>query len=228
MKFSLNIWKMKYQKVMHIIWVCALFTLYGFSCYDCENEIYDRSSFNSSIIPQRGVYLINDTISLHAFFSPQIILEKSKKTIDLSGNSIGYFFHLFEVKPLNDTIIGGMEKFEILTSKGKLYAQSATYGITLWSNATKDSCGYDIKIIPLEPGYYCVGISEAHCAISDCEYYAFNINNFNSGDSNFRICKEIKTNKLKFKRIDPPSIAFPGSVTNYYFFKVTWFWEIWI
>lgn len=212
---------MKYQKLVHILWVCALFISYGFSCYDCDEEIYDTSYFDGTIIPLKKVYQKNDTISLHAFFDPKIVLEKSKKTFDLTGYQVGFFFNLFEVLPLNDTIRGGKEKFEIMTSKGRLYNSTKGYDFNLWSEATKDSCGFDLTLIPREPGYYCVGISKAHCTVSDCEYYYLKVLNFNGENSNFEICNEIKTNRLIFGSTWLSDLSNPRSTVHYYFFKVT-------
>lgn len=211
---------MKNSITLYLILMYTWLSMSGFSCYDCEKELNETSTFESSILPQQKIYSKLDTITLFASFDPMVLLNKSGGVYDLSNQNMRYDFHLFEVRPHNDTIVGGKEKFDISTKTGRFDDLLRPYDFTLWSQNSADSAGFEVKIVPLETGYFCIGLTRAHCFISECEQIGFFVEKFNKGNSNFRICDEMFTNMLTFKSFIPPGLTRPESERNYFFFKV--------
>lgn len=207
----------------HSVYLFFLFLLFSnFQCFDCEEELHGKSSYTAELIPQQVNYNIGDTILLGTSFSALIPYDDNKTIYDNANEYVSFIVQIFEVKPNNETIVDGIEDFEISTktgliSNGRYYEKRMA--IEIIDTCGIDTCGFQIEVVPQKKGIYCFSLLNSSFGGLDCQYVRMDDNNFGLFDNNFDICNEINTDRFRILE-DGRFYLHPEVVKSFYFFKV--------
>src|SRR5690554_4695015 len=93
------------QIPIKIIVIFSFFIFLNFTCKDCEETLNDKVYYTIDINPLQTNYKIGDTIQLSHYISSMVSLDRSNTDYDATGQIFDYRFHLFRVRPDNQTAI---------------------------------------------------------------------------------------------------------------------------
>ena len=205
------------------IFLFSLFLLFSnFQCDDCNGKLHGRSSYTADIMPLQESYAIGDTISLGTSFSSKIPLENSRTTHDNSGQMAWFAVQVFEVRPDNETIVEGIEDFDIFSRTGSIFPHpyyESRLAIEITATCDTDNCAFQVGIIPRKAGIYCLSLLDSSFGENECASLRFIGNDFGLEDNNFDICQEINT--TQFRLLEGGAFfSNPEEVGSFYFFRV--------
>ena len=197
----------------------------NFQCDDCNGKLHDQSSYTAAIVPLQDNYTIGDTILLGASFSSQIPLERSRTTHYNAGQLAWFAVQVFEVRPDNETIVDGIEDFDIFSTTGEIIPspyldRRLAKEITIVCDS--DSCAFQIGIIPRKAGIYGLSLLDSNFGENECESLRFIGNDFGLEDNNFGICQQINTTQFRLLESGEGGVFYanPEKVGRFYFFRV--------
>lgn len=208
------------------IFLFCLFLLFSnFQCDDCKGKLYDQSSYTADIIPLQDNYTIGDTILLGSSFSSQIPLENSRATHDHAGQLAWFAVQVFEARPDNETIVDGIEDFDIFSTTGEIMPSpylDRRLAKEITNVCDSDSCAFQIGIIPRKAGIYCLSLLDSSFGENECESLRFIGNDFGLDDNNFSVCQDINTSQFRLLEGGKGGVFYanPEEVGRFYFFRV--------
>jgi len=190
-----------------------------FSCTNCDNELYDRTSYSALISPQTNAINIGDTLNFSSINSSLFELEFTNQSYDNSNAPISFKLALFKVEASNQDASSAREQFELIPQIGELSFRDIFENELIMHNDCADEvCQFSLDLVPMVPGYYGIQLKYGVIQTQDeCTSISLQPFEIVSNGNNFEICQEINT--IRF-RLDGSFYTNPGDDKNFYFFKV--------
>ncbi len=206
------------KNLIFIYLFIVFISLSAFQCADdvaCDDFQHIELGFDIEISSFGSIFSIGDMLTISGSFSDEIEHMDIEESFSISGESIFYFYDVFEVLPSNLNVKSTDDKVDII-SEGMVNWQINPEIEKLVRIDCDENCSFEINFNLLEKGYYGVVFKRGNFSyIEDC--ISINFSGLKSNVNNMEILKEIGTETINFS---DQSIPIEITPTNSFFFKV--------
>lgn len=179
-------------------YVIVILLVYGFTCNDCEDELYDSAAVVLELSDVRKSYSVGDTISISTMFGSMVTLERTQQEIAFAGGFHRVGFDFSKLVENQSTEIEALDAFQLIDSQVAIVDNQGRLrsDITVTGDCD-DNCTMEFFVIPKESGIYVISITFGDFyGGDDCMFISMNPIGFDTADLNFNLFEELGNDRL--------------------------------
>lgn len=205
----------------NLIFGLLLFSLLtsGFTCHDCDEELYGSATFEATIDSELVEYQNGDTITIRTDFNALLELNGTSDVYDIRNQISTNALSIFGVRPNNSPLVDAISDFTTLPGNinTQVNHEVGNSFVTIES-LCDNNCSFEVKLIPNKNGIFLFKLLGRSLLSDHCNNVGLN-GNFDVAENNFSLCSEVNTNSIQYPN-GGGTFRTPEIDESLYFFKV--------